>query len=387
MSTKTFAYNSTKLNGYRPGDLGIADKLFEKQIKPIYESIKDPEEKEKFRQSMGPDKKMGIHAIERTVIASTMDLMRDFAELCKISLELFGHVEYINAILVGGANPETVASSYLRTFNSQLSQMNRFDTGIRTKSLTLTGTPPTFPGQDAAGAATAHTERVLTLLNGRLKTQLDTVKRRLADVHDFVGPVLIENSKKFFTMYDTSLRQRWSDDPERMKYWLDDRFLMDGAAHVSTGMFDVTGVCVNGVLTFKKGRHIQTGQAQNPILIQMLSFSAIPINFLDDVVKEYDGLRTSLSNVSNIATVYATFPRLNWLSNLLTKKKLIGYMGGSGEDFKTIPMFTRPPGDDGTIKPTVEAFERFVTDFMNAFISIANDCVNTQIARKIPGGH
>jgi len=130
MSTAPFAFDINKLNNFVNGDIGIADAIMKAQFAPIASSIKTPQDKAVFDKASTPNKKSGIHAMEKTVISSMLESQKPLIELAKICLELFGSVEYVVKVLIGGSNPLNDPNSMIASFKSNKKDMDKMKTGF-----------------------------------------------------------------------------------------------------------------------------------------------------------------------------------------------------------------------------------------------------------------
>lgn len=144
-SNKPFAFDVQKLNKLLNGNIGIADKIHELQIKPILDAISDPIQKDAFLKLSEPNQKAGLHAMEGTVISSMLESYKPVIELAKICLELFGGFEYTIATLAGGPNPENDPNSFIGALNANKAEMDTFPTGMSNSSNSGSGTEPALP--------------------------------------------------------------------------------------------------------------------------------------------------------------------------------------------------------------------------------------------------
>lgn len=132
-SNKPFVFNVDKLNKFALGDIGIADTIYKAQIEPILNTITDEQSKAMFINLSKPDKKSGLWAFEKTVISSMLESQKPFIELIKICLELFGSIEHVITILLGGSNPLNDSNSFSGAFKVNQAKMLKFKTGLDTK--------------------------------------------------------------------------------------------------------------------------------------------------------------------------------------------------------------------------------------------------------------
>jgi len=148
-STKQLAFDQTKFDRYIQGDLGIADLIYNQEVKPIISQAKTPQDIALLQPLIVPNKKTGLWALERTFIQTTFELHRPLIELNKHLLELFGHLEYIVACISGGANPFNLPSSYANAFKQNIADMSKFTTKFEPDNLNSAGQsqspPPVLP--------------------------------------------------------------------------------------------------------------------------------------------------------------------------------------------------------------------------------------------------
>lgn len=126
MSSLPFAFDVQKLNKFVNGDIGIADAIHKAQISPILDSMTLPKDKAIFEKISEPNRKAGIHAIEKTIISSMLESQKPFVELAKIFLELFGTIEVVVATLIGGPNPASDTNKFAGAFGASIAQMSEF---------------------------------------------------------------------------------------------------------------------------------------------------------------------------------------------------------------------------------------------------------------------
>lgn len=158
MSNKIFAFDVEKLNKFAAGDIGIADLIHKLQIAPVLDKIKVPGDKAIFQKISQPDRMAGLHAIEKTVISSMLESQKPFIELIKICLELFGQMEYVRTVFLGGPNPENDPNSFLGAFNQNKAAMDKFDTGAKPAATPASGSTT---GTSTTGVPTETTPPAL----------------------------------------------------------------------------------------------------------------------------------------------------------------------------------------------------------------------------------
>lgn len=144
MPGSTLVFDKNDLDKFDKGDLGIADRIYNEDIKPESAKAITPQDKAKFDELANPNKKAGLHAMEKTAISGMLDTQKIFAELCKICLELFGGMEVASAALTGGINPENDPSSFAYAYKMNKSKMAQFKTGFETGA-TPDGADPVYP--------------------------------------------------------------------------------------------------------------------------------------------------------------------------------------------------------------------------------------------------
>lgn len=145
MSTAPFAFDINKLNNFVNGDIGIADAIMKAQFAPIASSIKTPQDKATFDKVAVPNKKSGIHAMEKTVVSSMLESQKPLIELAKICLELFGSIEYVVKVLKGGSNPFNDPNSMSASFKKNKTEMSKFKTGFEKTAPPVDDKVPPFP--------------------------------------------------------------------------------------------------------------------------------------------------------------------------------------------------------------------------------------------------
>ena len=144
-SSLPFAFDALKLNNFVNGDIGIADTIFNAQIKPIIDSISDEKMKAQFIAASLPNKKTGLHALEKTVVSSMLEAQKPFIEMVKIFLELFGSIEIVTTMITGGANPAKNPNSFSGAFASNIASMESFGKPQVTNTATTTIPEPIPP--------------------------------------------------------------------------------------------------------------------------------------------------------------------------------------------------------------------------------------------------
>ena len=133
-SSKPFVFDVAKLNRFLNGDIGIADRIHAVQIAPILNAIKYPDDKALFQKLQEPNRSAGLWAMEKSIVSSMMESQKPFVELAKICLQLFGSLEYVVAVLLGGRNPDMDPNSFSSAYRENKSAMGAFDTGMSTDS-------------------------------------------------------------------------------------------------------------------------------------------------------------------------------------------------------------------------------------------------------------
>lgn len=139
-SSKPFVIDIEKLNKFVNGDLGIADNIHKVQVTPIIDKAQTAKDKEIFTKLQEPNKKSGIHAVEKTFITSALENYKPLIELVKVSLEMFSHLEYTIALLAGGPNPKNLQNSFSYAFASNKEDQKKIITGYEAQPV-----PPEAP--------------------------------------------------------------------------------------------------------------------------------------------------------------------------------------------------------------------------------------------------
>ncbi len=128
-SDKLFVINTEKINKFVNGDLGIADNIHKVQVTPILDQTQTAEDKEIFAKLQEPNKKTGLWSVEKTFITSALENYKPFIEIIKVSLEMFGHLEYTVKLLTGGPNPLNQDDSFLGAFGANKEEQSKIKTG------------------------------------------------------------------------------------------------------------------------------------------------------------------------------------------------------------------------------------------------------------------
>ena len=122
-SSAVFVFDPNKIDKFDKGDIGIGDTIYKEDIKPIKNTLLTPEDKAEFEKLSDPNKKAGVHALEKTAISGMLDSQKAFIELCKVCLELFGAMEVTSTSLTGGINPENDPSSFAYAYKTNKSTL------------------------------------------------------------------------------------------------------------------------------------------------------------------------------------------------------------------------------------------------------------------------
>lgn len=128
-SSKIFVIDAEKLNKFVNGDLGIADNIHKVQITPVLSTIQTEEDRAIFMKLQEPNKKSGLWAVEKTFITTALENYKPFIEMIKVSLEMFGHIEYTVMLLTGGPNPLNLDQSFLGAFSANKEDQAKIVTG------------------------------------------------------------------------------------------------------------------------------------------------------------------------------------------------------------------------------------------------------------------
>ncbi len=249
--------------------------------------------------------------------------------------------------------------------------------------------PPSFPGGQSGLVQVWPTfaQKVLpVILTKALPLLIKIETQVLAEPAEYLGPILQKRLKEYYEMFDPKLKDKSNDDETKKKYYFDNKFIMDGKASIDVKSLKMTMTAGGGDPTFKPGKEQFPPDFQmDPILISIMNLTALPINFLKDVVTQFKVILLKSFIIPALPATTVEVKQLLWIKQLMLLPNLLLYLGVQGTDLTKIPMFNMPKiGDPQTIAKVLKKFIRLLTLFINGFISLVNTITNSTIVPELP---
>jgi hypothetical protein len=287
MSSIPFAFSVEKLNKFVNGDIGIADTIHKAQISPILAAIPYPKDKEIFLKLQEPNRKAGIWAIEQTVISSMLESQKPFVELAKICLEMFGSIEVVVAMLVGGPHPENIPNSFSSGQKESAADMKKFKTGQEPEPPLPPGPPPIPPDNIFLGK----------YMRGGFTGNVNPVGSGPERGEFYPGYywTQYQNYNEFFQVEDVKLQKAIVDvPPDVQQDIIDGRFSSIGDEW--QGMLDENQLKANHIGTFGPGNNL------------FKYFKPIEISYLNNVMEidvegDYDIKVDTINQYNDIGAI------------------------------------------------------------------------------------
>ena len=240
-------------------------------------------------------------------------------------------------------------------------------------------TPDPIPSQSYASAAKFFFKKTLKVILKQYLPVLIKTKKLLASSDTYVGDLLISHMIKNFEMFDPALRSKRNTDPIKQKYFVDNKFVMDGIVNMDVDKFKNYLEIQNQSLKLKPGK--KSTKIQQSSTIMLVDLIAMMTNYLNQMIDVYLSFLLGLFKIKNIPTTLPGFLTYQSFRNILLPTNIIKMLGGQGVNLLTIPAWIEPPNKNNEMERT---FKQIVTLLINGSIEITNITFNQQIGQKMP---
>lgn len=239
-------------------------------------------------------------------------------------------------------------------------------------------TPDPIPSQSYASAAKFFFKKTIKVILKQYLPVIIKTKKLLAKSDEYVGDLLVSHMIKNFEMFDPTLRTKPNNDPIKQKYFIDDRFVMDGIVNLDVDKFKNYLEIQNQSLKLKPGKKkVKIEQSSTILLVDLI---AMMTNYSNQMIDVYLSFLLGLFKIKSIPTVLPGFLSYQSFRNVLLRPNIISMLGGQGVDLLTIPAWIEPPNRNAEMERT---FKQIVTLLINGSIEITNVAFNQQIGQKM----
>lgn len=245
--------------------------------------------------------------------------------------------------------------------------------------------PPFFQASTAR-AARNFARKVIEIIVSKYIPVLISLQKIIDKPVEFVGDIFTTKIKEHFEMLDLKLKDKDKHDPDRMKYWSGDKFVLDGLTLLNVGLLNISFGLDGAVPSFKVGQQKPPdGNNENALVKMALNLVAMPINFLKGIFDIFKNLVKNLFKLNKLPSVVPDFLSLKAFKELVELPKLLEFLGAKDGDIKTIPMLNIPKAGNIELVPQmIAAFLKFIVQFINGFIGMPNTIINVELVPQLP---
>ena len=150
--------------------------------------------------------------------------------------------------------------------------------------------PEEIESRNVNYAYNTYYKDILPLIVTKLVPTINKAKIFIEDINNNLGKIIVEEMKKHYKMFDITLKDLPDDNEEKLKFWLKDKFIMDGYASIKAGNITITIDVVNGVPIYYPEIKDFPNKKKNQTLKHIINMCILPGNFLIKYIQYMENL-------------------------------------------------------------------------------------------------
>jgi len=238
--------------------------------------------------------------------------------------------------------------------------------------------PNTLSGNTYSGISNYVSRLLPVVLDEGILTLVE-LGSYIAQINKIIGEIISKRITNEFEFMDPKIAQKSDDDELKKKYYLEDNMIFNGKTKYKNGKVDLVFKIEEALAKFEERGNLDENDDQMKFANTILSFMSIPMNTYTEMLRVYKSFILRLMNPLTVATLYTEFIKMDWLEEMVTKEKILGYLNSIDNTIYTTNLFD--PVARTWPKEDVEKQKKFYEELINKYIEQVSSVYNKNLSK------
>lgn len=238
--------------------------------------------------------------------------------------------------------------------------------------------PDFLSGSPQSGVVTYTSKLLPILLEDGINT-LVNLSEYIAAINKITSDVIGKRISNEFEFMDPEIAKRSDDDELKKKYYSEGVMIFDGQTKFKHALLDLVFKIDKTIPSYIEKGTLAENDDQMKYANTILTFMSVAMNTYTDMLSVYKGFLLDLMNPFSIVNVYTLFPQMNWLKQMVTKQKILTYLGSTDNTIYTTNLFEKVSKDWD--KEITDKGKKFYEELLNKYIEQVSAVYNTNLTK------